>query len=527
MNAQTPPEADDREPERKQLRGSTLLMAGRGISILINFGVQVLTVRYLSKLDYGAFAYGLAIVLLVSKTSLFGMNRTASRWASVYYEQRDYAKFFGSMALIFGTVGTIGLSVVLAVLGFRGWIGDHVVSDPLSLTLLLTLIVLAPVEAVDRVLQAYFAVFSRPRLVFFRRHIVGPTLKLAAVLIVMAAGGNARMLAWAYVGGGLIGLAIGLSLLLRLLREQSLTTALRTTKLAFPVRRILSFGAGMLHSELAVVLRNALAVVLLEYFHDPSHVAAFRAVLPVARLNHLVFESFALMFMPAAARLITRSGTRSVERLHWRTMSWITLLSFPIFIVTFTLADPITGLLFGERYADSGPVLAVMSLGYFVFAALGLSHLTLKASGRLRLIVATDLIAIVLTVALELLLIPRFGPMGAAAAVAIVIIVHILIIQVALAVQGEFRLFPREHLTVFALAVSSGLALMWLVRSGVAPAWAALALGAAVWVVLVLLMRRRLDVGDSFPEILRLPLVGRLFASRGPSDEGPGSDATR
>jgi len=55
--------SDAQAATSKQLRGSSLLLAGRLLSKLVNFGVQVAIVRLLSKDDFGVFAYGLALVL--------------------------------------------------------------------------------------------------------------------------------------------------------------------------------------------------------------------------------------------------------------------------------------------------------------------------------------------------------------------------------------------------------------------------------------------------------------------------------
>ena len=43
---------------RKQIRGSTLLLTGRCVALLINLAVQVIAVRYLAKETFGAFAFG-------------------------------------------------------------------------------------------------------------------------------------------------------------------------------------------------------------------------------------------------------------------------------------------------------------------------------------------------------------------------------------------------------------------------------------------------------------------------------------
>jgi len=55
-------------PAAKLIRGSSLLFCGRLIGLALNLAVQVLAVRYLSKRDYGAFAYALAVVAMGGST---------------------------------------------------------------------------------------------------------------------------------------------------------------------------------------------------------------------------------------------------------------------------------------------------------------------------------------------------------------------------------------------------------------------------------------------------------------------------
>src|SRR6476661_5203575 len=46
----------------KAVRGSSLLLLGKVLALGLNFVSQILIVRYLTKNDYGAFAYALSIV---------------------------------------------------------------------------------------------------------------------------------------------------------------------------------------------------------------------------------------------------------------------------------------------------------------------------------------------------------------------------------------------------------------------------------------------------------------------------------
>ena len=53
---------------------------------------------------------------------------------------------------------------------------------------------LAPLDAIDFVLEAFFGAFGNVRVVFFRRHILGPLLKLSAVVVVLLLQGRENAL---------------------------------------------------------------------------------------------------------------------------------------------------------------------------------------------------------------------------------------------------------------------------------------------------------------------------------------------
>ena len=64
-------------PSTSFVRGSSLLMSGRLISLAINFAAQVVIVRYLSKSGYAAYA--LALTTLVSNAASPGFQTTGTR----------------------------------------------------------------------------------------------------------------------------------------------------------------------------------------------------------------------------------------------------------------------------------------------------------------------------------------------------------------------------------------------------------------------------------------------------------------
>ena len=331
---------------KKHLRGSTMLLAGRFIAMATNFAVQVLIVRYLSKSDYGAFAYAMSLISLGSSLVVFGLDKTVTRYVPIYQERGEYSKVFGSMMMIGGTIFSVGLLLVVLVFGLQGWIAGSLIEDPHAVSLLVLMILLVPIQAFDSLLVGMLAIFGKPKAIFFRRHVLGPGLKLLVVLLLMLLGLNANFLALGYVIVGALGVIIYTWIMIRDVRNQGLGKHFNFNNISFPVKEIFGFSIPLFTTNIVYMLRSQLVIVLLGYFQTTRDVASYRAVQPIADLNTVAIQSFGLLFLPAIARLFTKEDHDGINNLYWQSAIWITILTFPIFLATFSLADPLTLLLF-------------------------------------------------------------------------------------------------------------------------------------------------------------------------------------
>jgi O-antigen/teichoic acid export membrane protein len=495
----------------RQIRGSSLLLAGRLFSKFVNLIIQVLTVRVLSEADYGAFAYALSLVALGETIATIGLDRAITRFVPIYHEKRDYDKLFGTMIMVVGTVLAIGAAMILLVFGFQGLIGQSLIKDQQAVALLLILIALSPVQALDGLMVGLFAVFASPRAIFFRKHVVAPGLKLVAVVLLIMSGSNVFVLAGGYLAAGALGVAIYTGILLRLMRDQGWFQHFNLRSISMPWKEVFAFTIPLLSSDLVYVLMNSSDVILLERFHNTSEVAALKAVHPAAMMNQLVMTSFALLFTPMAARLFARDDREGINNLYWQTAIWIAVFSFPIFALSFSLAEPLTVLLFGARYEQSAIILALLSLGYYFNAALGFNGLTLKVFGKLRYIVTVNIAAALVNVGVNLLLIPRYGALGAAIGTCGTLVAHNLFKQAGLALGTGISLFEWRHLKIYMVIALGALGLLLIQITLSPPPLVSLVLAGLASGLVILINRSSLAVGQTFPELLRFPFMRRLF----------------
>ncbi len=496
----------------RQIRGSSLLLAGRMISLGTNFLVQVLIVRYLQdKADYGAFAYALSIVTIATTFVALGTDRAIGRFLPIYQERGRPDAMLGTIVVVTGTIASLGLALILFVLAFQDLVGGSLLSDTAG-ALLLILIVLAPIQALDDVLMNGFAVFSSPRSIFFRRYVLNPLLRLAVVGLLIFRQENVEFLAVGYVVTGAIGVAIYGALFLRLLRRVGVLPRGQRPAFSFPMREILGFSVPLLTTDLVYILLNASDVVLLGAITgDPEAVANYRVIQPVALLNLIVLQSFTLLFIPATARLFARDDREGLRSLYWQTAAWVAVLSFPIFAVTFALAKPLTVALFEQRYAESAIFLSIIALGRYYDAALGFNGLTLRVFGNLKAVVGVNLAAALVNVILLLVLIPPFGALGAALATASTLLVFNSLKQYALHRYVGVSLFEWQYLRVYLTIVLTTVGLLAVELLADPPLIVGIVLVGLASIAVLFAGRSHLQIADTFPELARLPLVRRVL----------------
>lgn len=491
------------------LRGSSLLLVGRLLSISINFFGQVLAVRYLAKSDYGALAWALSIAAMGASTVLLGLNRGVGRFAPIQHERGEYGAMFGTMALALGTVTGFGLVVVALVLGLQGLLVQHVHSD-LSVGLLLILIGLTPLDALDALFETLLAVFAGARAIFFRRYLLGPALKLGAVILVMSVQGSVQMLAVAYLVAGFIGIALYAPLLWGLLARQGLLAEFQPRRMVLPVRELFGFSLPLLTTDLLLAVETPMVVVMLERWHSTLEVAELRAVAPVAGLCLVVFQTFKILFKPQAARFYARGDQLGLRDLYWRSAAWLTVFTFPLFAVCLFLAQPLTVLLFGHEYANAGVLLAILALGKFFNAALGMNTFLLQVFAHVRLILLVNAASAVLGLGLCLWWIPLYGAVGGAAATAATIAIRNVFYEVALLATTHIGPVPRPILKLYGsvLAAIAVLSALLALSGNVALMTSAVVLTAGL---LAWFNRQFLDVLGTFPELARIPLLRRIL----------------
>jgi O-antigen/teichoic acid export membrane protein len=497
---------------KRNMRGSMLLLVGRIVSLVFTTVTQIIIVRALSKTDYGVFAYAFTLTAAGRIVMSLGQGRLLSRFMAKYEEEKDYARMFGAILMAVGAI-LVTATVLLGsmAIGLAPLIGKSF-DNPSTTGVLLALMFLAPLSAMDQVFVSIFAVFSKPTAIFFRKYLLTPALQLGVVMFIAYTDGTVAALAIGYVLTSAFGIVIYFWLFFSVMRERGIPFRLGRDKVIFPFREVFSFSIPTLTTELVYLVTNTGSVIILGHFHGSRALANFRAVLPAARLNQVVNQTFVTMFLPMTARLHTRGDHDGVRETYWHSSHFQAVSTFPIMIMTTVFARDTTVALFGHRYANASWVLLSLAVGYYVSIALGFNTYVLQVYGKLKFLVYSNLGVCVASLALAFALSPRYGATGAAIANGAVMAAQNVVNQIALIRVIGWGPEPMRYIRPY-IVLTAGLLVLVAVRFALNPGLIlAIAVSAVVSLVMLRLTRHSLELFSMFPELRKLKPLRLLMA---------------
>jgi O-antigen/teichoic acid export membrane protein len=227
----------------------------------------------------------------------------------------------------------------------------------------------------------------------------------------LATGGDLRAVAGALVVAGLLNAA----LMWRLLSRVAGPIRLRIDPGFW--RRVLGESLPYLGVALATVALGRVEPLLLGLLADEAEVARFVAAFKLFEAALFVVYSAQIAMNATVARLILHDRPGFGRWFGWE-LSLAAALLLPALVFGWLAAGPVIGLLFPPAYAAAAAPLAVLLATLPVTALQVLAGGALMLTDRQGAVLVLNLGVVAAQLALNLLLIPAHGALGAALAVA-------------------------------------------------------------------------------------------------------------
>jgi O-antigen/teichoic acid export membrane protein len=401
---------------RRTVLNTTLVLAARVVSRLVALVTVIVLARHLGDDAYGRYTTLVAFSALVSVLADLGLSPLYTREAARAPDRlSDYLATLLSGKVLLAAVATVALAAALAVTGLGG--------------LLLPGAALLVLTTYASLLRNTF--YALGRLEFEVIAVLGETaIQAGLILAGSRTSAGVAFFVWAYAASYAFTClyCVAVIAVFRLGRVRlGLDTELlgRWLRLAFP------FALGSFLTNLYF----RADVPILQHFRPFAEVGWYQfAYKPFEALQFIPLAVQAVVY-PLLAVYFREPGPR-LRIAYARFFKILVVLGWPLTIGTFVLAPQVGGLF--RLFPESIPSLRILALGIvFLFANSAFTAM-LYAIDRQDLFAWATGVAVAVNIGLNLLLIPRFGYLGASAVT--------VVTEAALSVAGWFFVARRERL---------------------------------------------------------------------------------
>jgi O-antigen/teichoic acid export membrane protein len=377
-------------------RSSSGVLLVNLLAVVALLGTAVLTARVFGPGGRGEYTLATLFVTLAVTLGSIGVGAAAAYHAARGTWPRPVA---------FGTPTVLGLLLGSAlVIGCTGviWLGDVTFKGLPKADLVLASLAVPFVLAVLVIQSVYQGLrsFSEFNLITM----VQAALPLPLIGIAILLGGGVR--------GAIVATVVASVLLFAGVVAYTRRSTAIAWRLKLPdIRALASYGVRAHPANVLAFLGYRLDAFLVDGFKGAAAVGLYGAGVVIAEGLWMPSQAVSTALFPTIAAERTESARRSITPLAARNTLWLTAILAGIL---FFVAAPAVDLLYSSRFGASTAVVRILAPGIVLFSAARVLSNDIAARGRPLVNSVVAAASVVCNVALNVVLIPRYGIDGAA-----------------------------------------------------------------------------------------------------------------
>ena len=177
------------------------------------------------------------------------------------------------------------------------------------------------------------------------------------------------------------------------------------------IKKILRFGIMNHLSNLIMLLEFKIDIFLINFFSNPLNVGYYYISVIVSEISSVFSSAVNLVLFPKIAEL---NNKKKIEKIKNFGIFSSLFFSFCFSLLIFFLASPFIKLFFGQAFAPAIPTLKIMAFVTFFSNIKKIILSNLSAQNLIHLANPINILTLILNIALNIYLIPRYGIIGAA-----------------------------------------------------------------------------------------------------------------
>ena len=398
---------------RHAAKWGAVVLGGRVVGRVARLAVQVVLGRLLGPAAYGIYVLGRAAVDVLKTVGGMGSDRGGLRHLAIFRSTGDSKAARRVVRSALGVGAGVSLVTAVALFAGAGWVAGRFTEPGLEAPLRIFAIGL-PVTTAAFILSGLLRGADRIGADAWTSEILNPLVQLLLLggVAFLAVGSRLAGAVWAFNAAFLVTAAAAFVILRR-----AVPPARSAGPSAFSGRGFWAYSLSLLAIELGALLLTRLDRLVLGSAVTSAQLGLYGGASVFSQQNTFLLAALNVAFAPRVAQLESQGRTDDLARLLKTLHRWTTTTSAPIILVTVLLAPDLMGLM-GPSFAAAYRLLVILTVGQAVNTFAGSVGIVLNMTGNQRLELRNTTANVLLLPVLLVLLVPRYGPMGAAFAVA-------------------------------------------------------------------------------------------------------------
>jgi O-antigen/teichoic acid export membrane protein len=389
--------------------GAGITLAGRVIGRGLRLLADIVLARVLGPAAFGLYVIAWTLTRIATLISPLGMDAAIVRFGSLWW-RRDNARLKGVMTQ---TIYLSALSGALFGVGFyfaAPWLSESIFHNTGLIGVFREFAFAFPLMSCLRVAAAATQVSRRMKFAVYAEELSQPATSLVLILGFTFAG-------WSLAGDvAAIVLSFGFALLLclRYLAKLFPEVLSRQTEPECMGKDLILFSAPASLSVVSGMLLLWVDRLYVGHFRSAAEAGIYHAASQLSIALAVILSGFSGIMSPMTATLSREGKTKRLEELYRVSTKWAFYFSLPLFLVMCFAPREIMTVGFGEAYEIGYIILPVLGVGQLINAGTGPSGSLLVMTGHQNKISALTAGMTLLNIILGVLLVPRWGMLGAA-----------------------------------------------------------------------------------------------------------------
>lgn len=403
-------------------KGGTIVFAGDLFQYGGRFVLGLLMARLLGAEQLGLTNLALSGATIASIFALLGLQRAMVRYVSLFSNRRDTAGVWGTLQIGLGLTAILSLLIGIILYLASDTVAQQLFREPELGPLLRVASLVVPFMALSEILASALQGFKRMDCAVIGQKVILPLIRLVLTIgLAIFVGLNAKK---ALVVFNLAVIVVFFVLMYYLNVLFSLQRSLGTARR--DIKEMLRFALPVYLSSLIRTFRGQLQTLLLGMLSTATSVGIFVVATRVNIIGRLFHVGINTASAPIVSELYDRGEWGEMARFYQAVTKWTFALNLPLFLVVLLYPGPILSI-FGKSFVGGATALTILAWANLVDTGTGICGAVLEMTGNTKLQLFNSATTFVLSLGLNILLVSRWGIIGAAvAALAVVTVLNLV-----------------------------------------------------------------------------------------------------